>query len=77
MQKALISVVSLIVIIAVGALVTFEVLGSLPGSTTEENQVISNLRGRGVTAFNLMAVLVIVSVAMLIIAVVAGAFRGK
>jgi len=75
MEGNIISVVTLIVVIAVGALVTYEVLGSLTPSSTEENQVLTNLRSRGQTAFNLMAVLVIVLVAVLIIGAVVGAFR--
>jgi phage shock protein PspC (stress-responsive transcriptional regulator) len=75
MQANIISVVTLIVVIAVGALVTYQILGSLTPSSPEENQVLQNLREKGSTAFNLMAVLVIVLVAVLIIGVVVGAFR--
>jgi hypothetical protein len=75
MQANIISIVTLIVVVAVGALVTYEILGSLTPSSQEENQVLQNLRSKGETAFNLMAVLVIVLVAVLIIGAVIGAFR--
>jgi len=72
----IIGVITLIVVVAVGALVTYQILGSLEGSSPEENEVLSNLRSKGKTAFNLMAVLVIVLVAVLIIGAVVRAFRG-
>ena len=77
MQANVMGVITLIVVIAVGALVTYEVLGSLSGSTQEENAVLSNLRSKGQTAFNLMGILVIVMVAVLIIVAIMGAFRGS
>ena len=76
MQSNVLGVITLIVVIAVGALVTYEVLGSLTGSTAEENAVLQNLRSKGQTAFNLMAILIIVLVAVMIIAAIMGAFRG-
>jgi len=76
MEAGIIGVVTLIVVIAVGALVTYQILGSLEPSSPEENQVLQNLRSKGSTAFNLMGVLVIVLVAVLIIGAVIGAFRG-
>jgi quinol-cytochrome oxidoreductase complex cytochrome b subunit len=75
MEASIISVITLIVVIAVSAMVTYQVLGALEPTTPEENQVLQNLRGKGATAFNLMAVLVIVLVAVLIIGAVIGAFR--
>jgi ribose/xylose/arabinose/galactoside ABC-type transport system permease subunit len=75
MQASVISVITLIVVIAVSAMVTYQVLGALEPSTPEENQVFQNLRSKGATAFNLMAVLVIVLVVVLIIGAVVGAFR--
>jgi len=75
MQANIISIVTLIVVVAVSALVTYEILGSLTPSSPEENEVLQNLRGKGRTAFNLMAVLIIVLVAVLIIGAVVGAFR--
>jgi quinol-cytochrome oxidoreductase complex cytochrome b subunit len=75
MQASVISVITLIVVIAVSAMVTYQVLGALEPSTPEENQVLQNLRSKGETAFNLMAVLVIVLVAVLIIGAVVSAFR--
>jgi len=76
MDGSIMGVITLIVVIAVGALVTYEILGSLQGNTAEENEVLQNLRSKGKTAFNLMAILIIVLVAVLIITAIMGAFRG-
>jgi ABC-type microcin C transport system permease subunit YejE len=77
MDGSIMGVITLIVVIAVGALVTYEILGSLQANTPEENAVLSNLRSKGETAFNLMGILVIVMVAVLIIVAIMGAFRGS
>jgi len=77
MDGSIMGVITLIVVIAVGALVTYEILGSLTANTPEENAVLQNLRSKGETAFNLMGILVIVMVAVLIIVAIMGAFRGS
>jgi ABC-type microcin C transport system permease subunit YejE len=76
MDGSIMGVITLIVVIAVGALVTYEVLGSLQANTPEENSVLQNLRSKGETAFNLMGILIIVLVAVMIIVAIMGAFRG-
>lgn len=71
------SVVTLIVLIAVGGLVTYQITGALKGeSGSFQENVRSNIESKGYTAFNLLSILVIVLVAAVIIMVVLRALGG-
>lgn len=69
--------VALLILIAIGAIVLYEVTGSLETTTDSyaENAV-AQVESRGYTSFNLLTILAIVIVAALIISVVVGSIGG-
>ena len=65
------NVIALVVLIAIGAFVTFEVTGALDAEeNSAADNVIEDVEGKAGTGFSLMALLVIVVVAVIIIGVV-------
>ncbi len=71
------NVIALIILIAIGAFVTYSVTGAFsPDENSYADNAISNVEEKGATAFNLMTILVIVIVAAVIIGVVLRALAG-
>ena len=71
------NVIALIVLIAIGAFVTYSVTDAFnPTEGSYADNAISNVEEKGATAFNLMTILVIVIVAAVIIGVVLRALGG-
>lgn len=73
------ALVSLLIVIGVGALVLFNVTGALENSVDDENAlaVISEIESMSGTIFNLLLVLGLVIVAVVIISVVRGRMGGN
>jgi len=66
------TLIALLVVIAVGAMIFFEVTDSFEGGSDEANTTIDDTQSMGETIFGLLPIIALVVVASLIIGVVAG-----
>lgn len=72
------NVIALIILIAIGAFVTYSVTGAFdPETDSYADNAISNVEEKADTSFNLMTILVIVIIAAVIIGVVLRALAGR